>query len=157
MATQAYRDWAKAGRPWKKAVPIAELETLARRHRIAVLGTLGDDSHLQDATPEDHTPFSIDAWPVSLPGYVVTAIDLKNEQNLGSRLLSDGRAGRIPWLKYLNFNGRHYDARHDWQPRSSADRHVHVSIRSDWCNRSIGDYNPFTGGGSQPGPYTVVA
>ena len=160
MATQAYRDWVKAGRPWKKATPIDELDKLARRHGVQVLGTIGNEDHLTAAKPEDHTPFSTTAWPVPLPGYIVTAIDISNEHNLGVRLLSDARAGRIPWVKYLNFNGQHYDVLQDWKPRPNPDQHVHISIRSDWCTRSIGNYDPFTGGsggGSQPGAHTVVA
>lgn len=157
MATQAYRDWVKAGRPWKKATPIDELETLARRHGVQVLGTIGNEAHLTADKPEDHTPFSQDGWPTRpVPDHYVTAIDLSNVHNLGSRLLSDARGGRIPWVKYLNFNGQHYDVREGWQPRHSDDQHVHISIRSDWCTRSIGNYDPFTGG-SQPGAYEVVA
>ncbi|MEV0289287.1 MULTISPECIES: peptidoglycan-binding domain-containing protein [unclassified Kribbella] len=159
MATKAYRDWVAAGKPWKKATPIAELEALARKHGVKVLGTLGDKGHLTDATPEDHTPFTIDAWPGKLPGYVVTAIDLQNAPGLGARLLADAKAGKAPWVKYLNFGGKQFSARRDWRERSHSDQHLHVSIRSDWCSRSIGSYNPFSGTGvigPQPGGGKLV-
>ncbi|CAM3433951.1 hypothetical protein [Stackebrandtia soli] len=143
MATSAYRAWVRAGRPWKKAGPIADLEKYAQRHGIAVLGTLGNTAHLTASFPEDHTPFSYTAWPKRLSGYVVTAIDLANSRGLGAAILRDARAGRLPWLKYLNTNGRHYNHSDRFRSsRPSNDHHVHVSIRTDHLTTDITDYDP---------------
>lgn len=144
MATSAYRTWVARGRPYRLATPIAEIKALARTAGVAWLGDLGSDDkrHLQADTPEDHTPFSATAWPAPLPGYVVTAIDLADGPH-SDRLLAAARSGRAPWVKYLNFRRRNYSVKRDWEPIPSSDAHLHMSIRSDWCDRSIGTFNPF--------------
>jgi hypothetical protein len=125
------------------ATPIAELRERGRTAGVRWLGDLGNEDHLVAEPPEDHTPFSATAWPGPLPGYYVTAIDWADGPH-SDRLLADARTGRAPWVKYLNFRGRNYSVRRDWEPRPNADGHLHISIRSDWCLRSIGAYNPFT-------------
>lgn len=143
MPSDAYFRWIDAGRPWENARPIEQLEGWAGRAGVEVLGTLGDARHLTAVPPEDHTPFSATAWPVPLSGYVVTAIDLADVRELGTRILVDARAGLLPWLKYLNFGGGNYDARRGWAWRANDDQHVHLSIRSDWVSRPIPFWDPF--------------
>lgn len=145
MATKAYHDWVTAGRDFRLATPIAELKALARKLGIGFLGDLGSDdvAHLQAAFPQDHCPFSETAWPVPLPGYVVCALDLVHEKGLAEALLHDAKAGRAPWIKYMNFGFQQYHIKRDWEPVSNPDGHLHISIRSDWIDRSIGDYDPF--------------
>lgn len=142
MATQAYRDWVSAGRPFTIARPIRELRDMARAAGVEWLGDIGDDGHLTASRPEDHTPFSATAWPVPLPGYVVTAGDLANGPWM-DRMLDDARAGRAPWIKYLNYGGHHYNRKRGFAQESSSDQHGHVSIMSDHIDASIGS-NPFT-------------
>lgn len=144
MATQAYWDWRNAGRPFRVARPIAELVTMARNAGVPVLGTIGNEDHLQAPTPEDHTPFSATAWPIKLPDYVVTAGDFGDGPH-SDRLLADARAGRLPWAKYFNFRRVNYSVRRNWEGRSNSDSHLHVSIKSDHTYVSLGGYNPFTG------------
>jgi len=144
MATQAYYDWRAAGRPFRVARPIAELVTMARNAGVSVLGTIGNEDHLQAGTPEDHTPFSATAWPIPLPDYVVTAGDFGDGPH-SDRLLADARAGRLPWAKYFNFRRVNYSVRRGWEGRSNSDSHLHVSIKSDHTYVSLGGYNPFTG------------
>lgn len=144
MATQAYWDWVARGRGYRLARPISELKMLAKTNRVGFLGDLGSDdkSHLQAARPLDHCPFSFDAWPVPLPGYVVCALDLKDGPH-SDRMLDDARAGRAPWVKYLIFRGRSYSIRSGWVAKSATDQHLHISVRSDWVDRSIGTYSPW--------------
>jgi hypothetical protein len=151
MATAAYRTWVNLGRPFRLATPIIELRDWARANGVPVLGTIGNEEHLTKNFPEDHTPFSFTAWPVPLDGYVVTAIDLANVNNLGQKIEDQARAGKLPWLKYMNHSGQHLDSRDldndgiRWEETPSSDEHVHLSIRTDWQNRSIGTFNPFGG------------
>lgn len=152
MATQAYYTWVAAGRPWRLATPIAELVTWAKANGFRNLGTIGDESHLTANFPQDHTPFSYTAWPVPLPGYVVTAIDLGNDRGLGEAILAKAKQGQYPWLKYMNFNGRNYDSREGWRAEPNSDYHVHLSIRTDWITRSIGAFNPFEDTMTNPFP-----
>lgn len=147
MATSAYWGWINAGRPWRKARPVAEMEAWARANGIAVLGTIGNEDHLQADWPEDHTPFSFTAWPIRLPGYIVTAIDLANVRGLGAAILRDARAGRLPWLKYMNAAGWSYSFADGFRlGRSNADQHVHLSVFSDDTDTSIGGYDPLATG-----------
>jgi hypothetical protein len=121
---------------------------VAQRHGIVVLGTIGNEDHLQAGTPEDHTPFSYTAEPVPANGYVC-ACDLANVNGLGAAILRDARAGKLPWLKYINFGGGHCTHEDGFQHRyDSDDEHVHLSCFSDWATQSIGSYDPFTSGDS---------
>lgn len=154
MATKAYWSWVSAGRPFTKAQPIADLEAWAIRNGIPVLGTIGNEEHLQADRPQDHTPFPVTAWPVPLPGYIGTAIDLANVDGLGQKFEDAARRNELPWLKYMNHSGQHLDSRDldgdglTWEEYPSSDRHVHLSIRTDWIFRSIGR-DPF-GGATAP-------
>lgn len=144
MATQAYRQWVAAGKPWELATPIAEIEKWCKANGFTVLGTIGDNTHLTSSNPQDHTPFSFTAHPVPLPGYFVCAIDIADERGLGAAILSGARAGRFPFLKYCNVGGFHYDYRDGFKAgKPNPDRHNHLSILSTWIFRSIGTFDPF--------------
>lgn len=146
MATKQYAQWVRAGRPFRKAEPVKYMETYAKDRGIAVLGTLGNEAHLQAGFPEDHAPFSFTAWPVPLPDYVVTAIDLANDQGLGEAILRDARAGELPWLKYMNVAGRNYAYSDKFQEGSeNADQHIHLSVFSDETWLDISGYDPLAG------------
>jgi len=143
MATSAYHAWVARGRPWTEAKPIAELEAYFLRNGVPVLGTIGNEEHLQAKTPEDHTPFSFTWFPVPLPGDIVTAIDVRDVNLLGRKILVLARAGKCPWLKYINFENKNYNQRDGFQASKwNADTHVHMSIRTDWLNGSIGGFDP---------------
>ena len=155
MASQMYYSWDDLGRPWRKATPIAELEAWAKANNIKALGTIGNDDHLKADWPQDHTPYSATAWPVSLDGWVVTAIDLENKNGLGQAIEDDARIGKYPWLKYMNHSGQHLDSRDldgdgkTWEEYPSSDQHVHLSIRTDYQNKSIiSTFDPFGTGGN---------
>jgi hypothetical protein len=148
VATQAYYTWDNAGRPWRLAKPIAELAELAREHpEITLVGTIGDESHLTDATPEDHTPFSIDEWPVEIGAYVVCAIDFGGPAEAIGAMCQKALREKPGFLKYLIWRGPVgktglRDVRRNWayQEGSGHTSHAHWSIRTDWIDRSIGDY-----------------
>jgi hypothetical protein len=144
MATPEYRKWNAAGRPFSLAKPIAELVAWAKANGVAILGTIGNEDHLTKDKPEDHTPFSCTEWPVALSGYIVCAIDLKNVRGLGDAIERQARAGRLPWLKYMNHSGQNISFKGPTPVESgSSDEHVHLSIRTDWASRSIGTFNPW--------------
>lgn len=140
MATAAYRQWNSAGRHWAPAIPIEMLEGYARAAGIPVIGVIGNQEHLTNDRPEDHTPFSVTAWPLPLPGWIVTAIDLKDGP-YSDTILADARRGALPWLKYMNFRGHHYNVKRGWKQETSSDGHLHISIRTDHLSTTIG--NPF--------------
>lgn len=162
MSTDAYRRWVDAGRPWKKAQPVADLEQWARANGVGVLGTIGNTAHLTSSRPQDHTPFSASAWPNPLPGYIVTAIDLADTAGLAPAILTTARAGNLPWLKYANLGGRHYEHGDDFQRGThSSDSHIHLSIRTDhldtelaadWINTKPKPAKPVESGKAAPGP-----
>lgn len=151
MATPAYRTWNAAGRPFTVARPIRQMVAYAKAKGIAVLGTLGNDDHLLTDWPEDHTPFSFTGQPLTLPlakavdgqRYWVCACDLANSKGLGAAILRDARAGRTPWLKYMNFAGRNYNAADRFQQGwPNADEHIHLSCWTDELLTDISGYDP---------------
>lgn len=141
MSTDAYKRWVERGRPWKKARPVADIEKWARKNGVTVLGTLGDNAHLTSKRPQDHTPFSTTEWPDPIAGDWVTAIDLEDVAGLEDAILAGARAGRMPWLKYVNLHGRNYHCRDGFKESSpSADKeHIHMSIRSDHLDTALAD------------------
>lgn len=145
MATQAYRDWVSKGRHYTVAQPVKEFVEYARAAGIGWLGTLGSDDarHLQADKPQDHTPFSTTQWPVKFYDYVVTACDLERGAWCET-FLRECKLGLHPWVKYVNFDGHHYDVRHNWDREASSDDHFHVSCRSDHLRYTL-PRNPFTG------------
>lgn len=153
MASAAYNRWDREGRPFELATPIQEIQAWAEANDVPVLGTIGNDEHLEAVPPQDHTPFSATFWPVPLDGWIVTAIDLKNVSRngvtLGYAIEGQARAGLLPWLKYMNHAHRHLDVRDldgdgtNWEVYPSSDEHVHLSINTLWQHRSIGPFNPW--------------
>lgn len=154
MVTAAYRQWDSRGRKWDACKPVDELQRWAKSNKVKVLGTIGNDAHLRSDRPMDHTPFSSTEWPHAVGDPVVFAIDLANVKRdgvtLGEAIERQARAGKLPWLKYMNHGGKHLDSRDldgdgkRWEEYDSRDEHVHLSVRTDWRNRSIGDFDPWT-------------
>lgn len=163
MTTAAYRRWIASGGTWRLATPIAELSAVLRRHGYTV-GTIGNSAHMSSDPPEDHTPFSATGWPQAAPWGVVTALDIMPDgpvslAKLGAQLVADKMSGAAPWIKYMNWTPAGKGCRHEsWEPNhgivSSSDvGHIHVSIRTDYADRSTGGYDPVartTGGGGAP-------
>lgn len=151
MATQAFRDWVAAGRPFHLATPIAEYRAalLAAGWGVFDVGTLGDEAHLTAETPEDHTPFSVTGYPQHSEYPYIHALDAMHHPERGLDVgplvdywLSEARAGRTPWVKYINWEGLQWDVRRSWVPRTVGGHfdHAHLSIRSDWTHQSIGGW-----------------
>lgn len=159
MTSQGYWDWINAGRPFTTAQPIVDLGRTLRGYGYTVY-TIGDNSHLQANTPEDHCPFSYTGWPVPSPRWWIHACDimpppagsgLPNLAQLGGQLVADKLAGHagVAWLKYLNWTRADGQCVHEsWEPghnvRSSSDTgHIHISARSDFTNSAAAvDYDP---------------
>lgn len=151
MATQAFKDWVADGRPFRLAEP-----TLEYRHALLLagwpgedLGTIGDEAHAQAETPEDHMPYSFTGWPVSNEYPYVHALDVMHDPFHGRHVgplvaywVSEARAGRTPWVKYINWSGLQWDVRRGWAGRTIAGHfdHAHLSFRTDWTHKSIGDF-----------------
>lgn len=145
MTSAQHQAWITEGSVWHMAEPIDEL----RRAIIAVwnpppdtLGTLGDDAHLDAEPPEDHTPYSETGWPIGTPHGIVTALDYNGPgwEALFDHLINQRMAGRMMWIKYINFRGIHHRWEPDYQSSTSSDwkGHGHLSIRSDWCFTTTG-------------------
>lgn len=148
MASKAYYAWLDDGAPWTNATPVKDYVSQLGRMGwdLKHVGTIGDEAHLTANRPEDHTPFSATGWPNATPYGIVTALDLSGShsngigwQDVAWWWLREARARRTPWVKYLTFQGKRYDVRHDWNAVDATghDEHVHVSFRTDWINRSI--------------------
>lgn len=172
--TEASRKWRSAGKPWRLAQPIADLSTVLRR-RGYVIGTIGNDAHLDARTPEDHTPFSVTGWPKASEYPYVHAMDIMPPRPgsglpslvaLGAQLVADRRAGFGPamWVKYINWTRGDGSCVHEsWKPNhrivSSSDRgHIHISARSDYTHSMAGaGYDPVARLGFSAPPVTAVA
>lgn len=153
MTTQAYVNWVADGRPFKLATPITEYRDAfkAAGWPITSLGTLGDTAHLQADHPQDHCPFSATGWPMANEYPYVCAFDAGHFPGTAHDMapvvahwLTDARAGKTPWVKYIVWQGHIYDSRAGWSPQPASDHydHAHMSIRTDWTHRSIGTYSP---------------
>lgn len=162
MATQAYYDWLHAGSPWALCTPASDYLSAFRRAGWPAesLGTIGDKAHLTADRPQDHTPFSVTGWPAGNPYPYVLAFDAGHDPANGRDMnpvvahwLSDARAGKTPWVKYIVWRGQLYDVRNKWSPVSADNHydHAHVSFRTDWYNKSIGGYPVVQTGGSNMG------
>lgn len=153
MATQAFYDWVHAGRPFLVCAPGRDYLVAFERAGwpVASLGTIGDTAHLTADRPQDHCPFSVTGWPAGNPYPYVLAFDAGHDPASGrdmgpivDRWLSEARAGRTPWVKYIVWRGQLYDVRNGWKPVAASDHfdHAHVSFRTDWYNKSIGSWSP---------------
>lgn len=152
MATAAYKAWVKAGRPWHAANIVNDYRQplIEAGWRAGGLGTIGDEAHLQAETPQDHTPFSATGWPGQHPYPLVLALDVSDMTATDIPLdalvdywILEASAGRTPWVKYINWQGRKFDVRNAWAPRPTAGHydHAHISFRTDWADRSVGGWS----------------
>ena len=142
MATQAYRDWLRAGQPVERPRWLLELKAQARSYGWPYLGDLGNLAHLQANRPEDHTPFSFTEWPVAISSPHINAIDLGGGMP-AYRLIDAARMGRAPWVKYVNVDGKQYNVKNGWVPTRNSDQHWHTSGRTDHLNTGLGGLNVF--------------
>lgn len=156
MATQAFKDWVKDGRPFKLAQPIEDYRKalVAYGWPSSELGTIGDEDHLQAEVPQDHCPFSFTGWPLPNEYPYVHALDVMHKPANGQDVaplaaywIDEAKAGRTPWVKYINWRGQQYDVRHNWEARPIGGHfdHAHISYRTDWTHKGIGDWNPTKG------------
>jgi len=159
MVSPQHRDWINRGRPDSGLVrPLAQLRDVLRAAGYTVFDW-PDDGHLDAEPPEDHTQYSETGWPNSSPKWWRHAIDIMpptrpgmmSLTELGDRIVSDRNAGRITWLKYINWpsTGSLSAAVQDgWKPghyrRSSSDTgHIHLSSITGVENLDA-PYNPLT-------------
>jgi hypothetical protein len=161
-ATQAYRDWVAAGRPYTLIRPAKALQAALRAHGLTVYD-YPNDAHLQASTPEDHTPFSATGWPGTNRRWKARGLDVmprndsaaarKENANIARRLIRDRDAGvpAVMWIKYLNWTDENGVCRRvSWKPtkavNSSTDKgHIHISGRSDADDDTRADgYDPLS-------------
>lgn len=114
-----------------------------------------DDSHYEAQPPLDHTPFSATGWPLPSPHWVVFATDIMHNTELGVDCFAlfdywivEARTGRMPWLKYLIWQGKIYDVRNGFAEQESSEHfdHIHISVRTDYENVSLGAWSITPGG-----------
>ena len=175
MASQGYRDWVTARRPYTLIRPAAAVQATLRGHGLTVYD-YPNEAHLQAGTPEDHTPFSVTGWPGPnrrwkargldvMPRAGVPAAAARAENAaIARQLIRDRDAGHpgAMWIKYLNWTDETGVCRQErWmdngapllrRTRSSSDKgHIHISGRSDVDDDDRADgYDPIArmnGGG----------
>lgn len=137
---RTHAGWVADGSPSRWARPIIDithvLTELVPSHE---LGVLGNRPHLIATPPEDHCPYSQTGWPVYSPYPFVHALDwtAAGYARQFRWWVSEARAGRAPWVKYINIDRRHHSFRPGYAVRPSSDDpgHGHLSIRSDWTQR----------------------
>jgi hypothetical protein len=161
MVSSQHRNWINAGRPDSGlARPLQQLANVLSVAGYTVY-TYPNDEHLDDQPPQDHTYYSETGWPGTSPKWWRHAIDimpptkpgLPSLTRLGDRIVSDRNAGRITWLKYINWpsTGSLSEAVQDgWKPshyrRSSSDTgHIHISCITGVENLDA-PYNPLLAG-----------
>jgi hypothetical protein len=160
MPVAKYYVWDKAGRPITPAKPIREVvERLKVAYpRSGPFSWYANEAHYQADKPQDHTPFSVTGWPIASPYPVVFATDIMHRPMEGvdcfrifNYWIQEARAGRMPWLKYLIWQGKIYDVRNNWaaQPADDHFDHIHMSARTDYQNASLGSWI-LTPGGPMP-------
>lgn len=160
MASQGYRDWLKAGKPYTLIRPAKAVQKTVRAYGITVYD-YPDDSHLQADRPEDHTPFSVTGWPGANKRWNARGLDImprsgsaahrKENADIARQLIKD-RNAQVPgamWIKYINWTDESGVCRQErWTPghttRSSSDKgHIHISGRSDVdTDTRADDYDP---------------
>jgi len=155
MATAAYYQWVSAGKPLTPCIPIRQVvERLKLAFPKAAAKNLfswyANDAHYEAEPAQDHTPFSQTGWPLPSPWYVVFATDIMHRPDLGvdchklfAYWIAEARAGRMRWLKYLIWQGKSYDVRNEWAPRSASGHfdHIHMSTRTDHQNTHLGTWS----------------
>ncbi|MGI5178681.1 hypothetical protein ACQEVZ_20325 [Dactylosporangium sp. CA-152071] len=166
MASQGYRDWVRAGRPYTLIRPARAVQAALLRHGITVWD-FPDEGHQKAEPPEDHTPYSATGFPGQNARWMARGLDImprsdswahrKENADIARQLIRDRDAG-VPgamWIKYINWTDEDGACRQErWTTvgaplrrttRSSTDSgHVHVSGRSDADNDARADgYDPF--------------
>lgn len=167
MASQGYRDWLNAGRPYTLIRPAKAVQAALRGHGLTVYD-YPNDAHLQADVPEDHTPFSVTGWPGANRRWKARALDVmprsgslahrRENADIARQLIRDRDAG-VPgamWIKYINWTDESGVCRQErWMDaaaplrrttRTSTDAgHIHISGRSDVDDDTRADgYNPIT-------------
>jgi len=159
MTSRQHRDWINHGRPDSGlARPLAQLRDVLRAAGYTVFD-FPNDEHLDAQPPEDHTFYSETGWPSKSPKWWRHAIDimpptrpgLPSLKELGGRIVTDRNAGRITWLKYINWpsTGSLSEAVQDkWEPgfsrrRSTDTGHIHLSSITGVENLDA-PYNPLS-------------
>lgn len=162
MVTAMYQQWASVGQPIAPAQPIRDLvAALQTRYpgHANQFSWYANAAHYKAAEPQDHTPYSVDAWPIRpCPRWWVCATDVMAVAVGGAEALDDlvdywlaeARAGRMPWLKYLIWKANIYDVRYGWKRQDSSDHfdHAHLSSRTDHLSTHLGSWSPFPTGGT---------
>lgn len=172
MASQGYRDWIAAGRPYALIRPARALQATLIGHGLTVWD-FPDENHQKADKPEDHTPYSVTGWPGVNARWKARGLDIMPRTDtaagraenaaIARQLIRDRDAGvpGVMWIKYLNWTDERGVCRQErWmssanplarETRSSSDNgHIHVSGRSDADNDARADgYDPIarmTGG-----------
>ncbi len=151
MSTAAFRDWVKAGRPWRLCQPVAEYraQLIAGPWDASTIGTIGDEAHLTAEVPQDHCPFSVTGWPGNHPYPLILAIDVMDNPSAGRDVnalvaywIGEARLGHTPWVKYVIWRGQRWDVRNNWSAVSASGHfdHAHVSFRTDYALSSVGSW-----------------
>jgi hypothetical protein len=164
MATSQYYAWVQDGRPLSPARPIRDfVERMKVNFPRAsnLFSWYADDSHYQATRPQDHTPYSYTPWPISPQPYpYVTATDIMQRPDLGVDCfvlfpywLSEAKAGRMPWLKYMIWQAKIYDVRKNWAAGTASDHydHVHLSSRTDAISTPLGTWSVVPAGVGEDG------
>lgn len=155
-----YSRWDAAGRPITPAQPVEDLVGKLKAAYPAgarQFSWYANDAHYQAVPPQDHTPYSADAWPISpCPQWYVFATDVMvaavggvaEADKLFRYWLAEAKSGRAPWIKYLIWQGHIYDVRHGWAQQSADGHfdHIHVSVRTDHQHTSLGGWSVTPGG-----------
>jgi len=153
VAVARFYTWDHLGRPITPAKPIEELVgrlKVAFPRAAGLFSWFADDSHYESNTPQDHTPFSVDGWPKPDPEWWVCATDIMHRPDLGvdcfklfPYYLAEAKSGRAPWMKYLIWQAKIYDVRHDWVAQANSDHfdHIHISSRTDYLNYHLGAWS----------------
>lgn len=156
MANRFYAPWVADGKPFRACTPVAEVIAKFKAARPAAakagcFGSIGNLAHLTADIPKDHTPYSQTGWPLPSPYGVGFAVDIMHRPDLGvdcnaifAHWLAEAKAGRLPWLKYLIWQGKSYSVRNNWEPRDADGHfdHIHASTRTDHVGTHIGDFDP---------------
>jgi hypothetical protein len=159
MVSWQHQNWINHGRPDSGlALPLQLLANTLAGAGYTVY-TYPNDAHLDAQPPQDHTYYSETGWPGTSPKWWRHALDImpktdnaaggRDLQRIGQRLFDARQAGRIAWLKYMNWpsDGDLTRAVQDsWKPGhsrgSSGDTgHIHISSTTG-CETLNDPFNP---------------
>jgi hypothetical protein len=158
MAYAVYYEWEALGRPLEPARPIrdvVERMKAAFPQAAKTFSWYANEAHYQAEPPQDHTPFSVTGWPTTSPQWWVFATDIMHRPDLGvdcyalfNYWISEARAGRMPWLKYIIWQAKLYDVRNGWKSQANSGHfdHIHLSTRTDFRDVGLGSWSLLPGG-----------